>query len=141
MLRPKLERLATYLADLRRHRARRQSDIQEDLYGVERRLELLVQVAVDILGDLLAEKSITVWSYRRAFELGGREGFLPTDLAHRLAEVARLNNVLIHLYEDIDYQVMADSVERALADFDEFWRAMTRLQRERERDGRAGSYG
>jgi len=139
VLRPKLERLATYLADLRRHRARRQSDIQEDLYGVERRLELLVQVAVDILGDLLAEKSITVWSYRRAFELGGREGFLPTDLAHRLAEVARLNNVLIHLYEDIDYQVMADSVERALADFDEFWRAMTRLQR--ERDGRAGSYG
>ena len=139
MLRPKLERLATYLADLRRHRARRQSDIQEDLYGVERRLELLVQVAVDILGDLLAEKGITVWSYRRAFELGGREGLLPADLAYRLGEIAGLNNVLIHLYEDIDYQVMADSVERALADFDEFWRTMARLQR--ERDGRADSYG
>ena len=138
MLTPKLERLATYLADLRRHHSHRHSDIQEDLYGVERRLELLVQVAVDILADVLADRGVTVWSYRGAFELAGRAEILPADLAGRLAGVAGLGNVLVHLYEDIDYQVVADSVERALADFDEFLRVMRQRVREMGTDRMQG---
>ena len=41
-------------------------------------------------------------------------------LAGRLADAAGLRNVLVHLYEDIDYEIVAASVERALEDFGEF---------------------
>lgn len=137
----KLERLATFLADLRTHRGRTRSDIHDDPYAVERLLELLVQVAVDIVAHLLAEKGVTASSYRGAFEAGGQAGLLPVDLAARLSDAAGLRNVLVHLYEDIDYQIVADSVEPALTDFEEFLGVMERRLRELDADTENGPRG
>ena len=87
---------------------------------MERLLELLVQVATDIVAHLVAEKGMTPASYRETFVIAGREGLLPEELAGRLTEAAGMRNVLVHLYEDIDYEIVAASVERALSDFRRF---------------------
>lgn len=118
----KLRRLSGYLDDLSAHRGRGAAEIAADPYELERLLELIVQVAVDILSHLLAERRVSPESYRATFELAGEHELLPTDLAGRLARAAGLRNILVHLYEDIDYDIVAASVDPAIEDFGAFVR-------------------
>lgn len=118
----KLRRLSDYLDDLSAHRGRGAAEIAGDPYELERLLELVVQVAVGILSHLLAERRVSPESYRATFELAGEHDLLPTDLAGRLARAAGLRNILVHLYEDIDYDIVATSVDPALDDFGAFVR-------------------
>jgi len=116
----KLARLERYLDDLRPHRGKSGEEVRESPYEVERLLELLVQSAVDVVTHELAERGKTPASYRDAFQEAGRAGLLPDALAERLADAAGLRNVLAHLYEDIDYDIVAASIGRALDDFGAF---------------------
>ncbi len=113
----KLARLRAYLSDLGAHAGRSATDLRDDPYEVERLLELLVQVAVDIVAHDLAERGVVSESYRRTFLDGAAHGLLPTDLADSLADAAGLRNILVHVYEDIDYEIVAASVDRALREF------------------------
>ena len=108
------------LKHLEQHRDRSAAAIRQDPYTVERLLELVVHVALDILAHLLSERGVTPSSYRAAFEDAGRGGLLPPQLAGHLADAAGLRNVLVHLYEDIDYEIVASSIPRALRDFGQF---------------------
>lgn len=113
----KLASLRRYLADLTPHAGKSAERILEDRYEVERLLELLVQVAVDIVTHELWERGVVPDSYRGAFLAAAKEGLLPDGLASRLADAAGLRNILVHLYEEIDYEIVAASVEEALRDF------------------------
>lgn len=128
----KLERLTKLLDDLESHSGRTGVEIEDDPYAVERILELLVQVALDIVAHLLAEAGTTASSYRAAFELAGKSGILPVHLAGRLANAAGPRNVLVHLYEDVDYEIVAASIQPALDDFGAFRREMEARLREME---------
>jgi uncharacterized protein YutE (UPF0331/DUF86 family) len=116
----KLDRLRTYLGDLKPHAGKSSDEILEDPYEIERLLELLVQVSVDIVTHELAERGIVPDTYRKAFVHAGEEELLPEDLAASLAEAAGLRNILVHLYEEIDYEIVAASVTRAVEDFSRF---------------------
>lgn len=113
----KLDRLRIFLTDLRPHRNRSAADVSKDPYEVERLLELLVQVSVDILAHQLAERGESPASYRAVFERAGHSGLIGEDLSIRLADAAGLRNVLVHLYEDIDYEIVAASIGKAIDDF------------------------
>lgn len=113
----KLGRLERYLNDLAGHRGRSPEEVAADPYAVERLLELVVQVAVDILSHLLADRGLIPESYRATFELAGVHGLVDEALARRLARAAGLRNILVHLYEDIDYEIVAASIDAALQDF------------------------
>jgi uncharacterized protein YutE (UPF0331/DUF86 family) len=116
----KLHRLRTYLDHLQPHSGKSAEELRGDPYTVERLLELLVQVAVDIVNHDLAERGVVPESYRAAFLEAGRLDLLPPELADSLAEAAGPRNILVHLYETIDYEIVADSVGSALHDFGEF---------------------
>lgn len=116
----KLERLRIYLTGLAPHEGKSAEEVRADPYEVERLLELLVQVAVDIVSHELAERGRVPDSYRDAFLAAGAEGLLPEGLSERLAKAAGLRNVLVHLYNEIDYEIVAASIGRALRDFGRF---------------------
>jgi uncharacterized protein YutE (UPF0331/DUF86 family) len=116
----KLRLLQGFLVDLRRHAGKTAAEVMADRYEVERLLELLVQVAVDMVGHDLAERGAVPDSYRAAFTLAGEHRLLPADLAAALADAAGMRNVLVHLYEDIDYEIVAAAVDSALSDFARF---------------------
>jgi uncharacterized protein YutE (UPF0331/DUF86 family) len=120
----KLERLKVCLTDLEGHRGRSAAAIRQDPYAVERLLELVVQIALDVVAHLLAERRMTPSSYRAAFQEAGRCGLLPEQLAARLADAAGLRNVLVHMYDEIDYEIVAISIPRALEDFSQFVAAL-----------------
>jgi uncharacterized protein YutE (UPF0331/DUF86 family) len=113
----KLARLREFLDDLSPHAGKSVGEVMEDRYEIERLLELLVQVSVDMVGHDLAGRDVVPGSYREAFLEAGRQEILPMELSERLADAAGLRNVLVHLYDTIDYQIVAASIGRALTDF------------------------
>jgi uncharacterized protein YutE (UPF0331/DUF86 family) len=113
----KLAALATLLRDLEPHAGKSAAQVHEARYEIERILELLVQVTVDLLGHELAEQGVVPASHPDTFLQAGRRGLLPEDLAASLADAAGLRNVLVHLYERIDYEIVAASIDRSLRDF------------------------
>jgi uncharacterized protein YutE (UPF0331/DUF86 family) len=82
---------AAYLAD-------------EDLRMMsERRLELAIQICIDIGAHLVSELSASPPNdYAGIFTSLADAGHLDRDLGERLSAAARQRNLLVHLYLDID---------------------------------------
>lgn len=116
----KLSYLRQLLADLAPFDGATLAEVQAEHYKLERLFELLVMAASDILFHELAERGLSPASYRDAFKLAGTQGLLPLDLADRLQEAAGMRNVIVHLYQEIDYAILRDSIRPALRDFGQF---------------------
>ena len=115
----KLVQLRRFLEALRCYEGATAEEVERDPFAVERLLELLVQVSVDLVAHDLRRRDMVADSYRDAFRKAGEHGILPGDLAGRLQEAAGLRNLLVHMYEQIDYRVVAGSIAPALEDFGE----------------------
>ena len=133
VIRRKLAFLRQVLDDLAHYRDATIDEIQADHYAVERMLELLVMTATDLLLHLLAERNLQPDSYRATFLLAAEGNLLPQDLADRLADDAGMRNVIVHMYESIDYTILAHSVNPALDDFTDFIAVLAPLA-EHDRD-------
>lgn len=113
----KLAYLRQLLRDLAPLAQMSRDEIEAQHYTVERILELLVGAAADLTFHILAERGLTPTSYRESFRLAAQEGLLPSDLAERLQQAAGMRNILVHLYETIDYALLHASIPPALHDF------------------------
>lgn len=116
----KLALLRRTLQDLAAFERSTQPEIEAQHYAVERIFELLVGIASDILFHVLAERGLTPGSYREAFQLAAEQGLLPVELAGRLQQAAGMRNILVHMYERIDYAILHQSIGPALRDFARF---------------------
>ena len=123
----KLHHLRRLLDELGKHAGSTVEEIASDPYRVERLLELLVTSAADLLAHLLAERGEHPETYRDAFRLAGEQRLLESELSHRLQAAAGMRNVLVHLYEEIDYGILHESVADALRDFPELIRDLEPL--------------
>lgn len=113
----KLNFLRQLLSDLAPYKGATLLQVQADHYKLERLFELLVVAAVDLLQHLLAERKLIPESYRATFALAAAEGLIPIDLSERLQEAAGMRNIIVHLYEEIDYDILHKSIDLALKDF------------------------
>jgi uncharacterized protein YutE (UPF0331/DUF86 family) len=116
----KLTYLRQLLIDLALYENASLAEVLDNHYEIERIFELLVVVATDILNHLLAERDLVADSYRDAYQLAADQNLLPADLAKRLQEAASMRNLIVHLYERIDYTILHDSIGPALGDFRQF---------------------
>ena len=116
----KLTYLRRLLADLAPFEGATLPTVEAEHYKLERLFELLVMAASDILFHELAERGLTPDSYRTAFTLAAAQGLISPDLADRLQEAAGMRNVIVHLYEEIDYAILRGSIGPALRDFGQF---------------------
>ena len=116
----KLHYLRQLLADLTPYQDATSAQVRQEHYKIERILELLVMAASDLIFHLLAEENIQPESYRHAFQLASEQDWLPQDLAIRLQDATGLRNILAHLYETIDYDILQAAIPLALADFAQF---------------------
>jgi uncharacterized protein YutE (UPF0331/DUF86 family) len=79
----------------------------------ERRLELAIQICIDIGAHLVSELSARApGDYAGIFTSLADAGHLDPELASRLAGAARQRNLLIHLYLDIDDSRVFAALER-----------------------------
>lgn len=116
----KLLYLRQLLTDLAPYQHATFAEIEAEHYKLERLIELLVATATDMLFHKLAEMDLAPDSYKEAFRLAGEHELLPVDLAERMQQAAGMRNILVHLYEAIDYQILHDSIQPALQDFSQF---------------------
>ncbi len=109
---------AAYLAD-------------EDLRMMsERRLELAIQICIDIGAHLVSELSaVPPTDYAGIFRSLADAGHLDPDLGSRLSDAARQRNLLVHLYLAIDDRQVFASLQR-LDDLRAFAATVKRLATE-----------
>lgn len=116
----KLTYLRQLLDDLQAFENASLDDVHAHHYTVERLFELLVMTTCDILFHELAAQGITPDSYRDAFKQASAQGMIPPDLSAKLEKAAGMRNIIVHLYQAIDYSILHSSVRPALQDFREF---------------------
>jgi len=127
----RLQRLDVYL-----QRLRQLTNIPLDEYlqnediqaVVERRLQLAIQVCIDLANYLIAHHGLRVPDAQdNVFIILGEEKVIPSDPARRMAGMVRFHNILVHDYLEIDSAIVHKLLTTRLGDFDEFGQAMLRL--------------
>jgi len=113
----KLGALRRLLADLEPFAGSSLPEVIAEHYKVERILELLATASADLLQHLLAERGTVADSYRDVFRKAATAGLLGPELASRLEEAAGMRNILVHLYDEIDYEILHRSIALARRDF------------------------
>lgn len=92
----------------------------------ERHLQVALQCMIDLSLHVLADDhGETPEEYGAALTALAHHDVIATALADRLADAARLRNLLVHLYLGVDQGRLWDALTR-LADLDEFAAAMIR---------------
>lgn len=113
----KLATLRRLLDDLRPFADATRAEVDAEHYRIERILELLATVAADLLQHLLAERGVVADSYRDVFRRAAGEGLIDAALGARLERAAGMRNVLVHLYDGIDLEIVRQAIAPALVDF------------------------
>jgi uncharacterized protein YutE (UPF0331/DUF86 family) len=89
--------------------------------AIERNFQLSIECAIDI-GELIISKEgfERPEDYRSIFLILGRHGVLPKDFAEKLSAAAGFRNFLVHMYEEVDLEIIKKFLMENLGDFDAF---------------------
>ncbi len=118
----KLAAIETYLRELRElaRPSELETDVRERRF-VEHTLQLAIQAALDVASHIVSDERLgEPRNNRELFERLAANGWIATDLAARLRDMAGFRNVLVHGYARVDVGVVRDVVERRLGDLDLF---------------------
>ncbi len=93
--------------------------------------ERMIQAIVDLALDVNAHVASTALGRapgtgRESFDLMATAGVISPQLADQLKPAVGLRNVLVHLYADIDVEIVADSIDELLIGFREYVRSVAR---------------
>ena len=128
-----IDRVRTKLGDISRSLQRLQAIsemgreaflLDEDSQDIARsRLLTAVEAALNICYHVCAKRLQSVpEDYAECFLLQARENLIPSELAERLAAMARFRNRLVHLYWDIDYGQVFEILPDGLRDLEDYSR-------------------
>jgi len=132
----KLERLQEYVKILNSYKKYRVQDIKNDFTlrgAVERYLEVSLECVLDIGEMIISFRGLRKpETYKEIIEILGEAGILPEGFAARFAEAAKFRNILVHMYAEIDVEMVYEILQNNLGDFDEFARYIARyLEKEK----------
>jgi uncharacterized protein YutE (UPF0331/DUF86 family) len=92
---------------------------------VERRLQLSIQVCIDIANYLIAHLGLRAPdSQENVFTVLGAESIIPSDLAGRMVGMVGFRNILVHDYLDINSRLVHSHLGQRLSDFEAFSQAL-----------------
>lgn len=110
---------------LERHRGRSIEELssnREELWIVERGLQLCAQNALDIATHLSVSAGHDVPDYGTAMDRLAELAILPRDFAATFRAIAGFRNVLVHAYLEVDLSIVHRLLNERLGDFSEFSR-------------------
>ena len=99
---------------------------------VERWLQLAAQICLDIASHIISEVGFREpKSNQDMFVILNEEGIIPEDFIADLTGIARLRNVLVHMYAELDQIKVYAALTEHLGDFDRFAKLIVKfLERE-----------
>lgn len=130
VFRYRIARLQETLNQLRELEARGRAMVAGDAglrAQLERWLHLAVEGSMDLARQLISSRGWRLPSSNRdVFRILGEEGVIPAALAKDLEGWAGLRNVLVHLYLDLDFDLLFDAATNELSQIEELVLAMIR---------------
>lgn len=121
-----MRKLDEYLRVLRQLQAVALDDYLDDdsiQTIVERKLQLAIQVCMDIGGYLIGQLGLAAPDEpENVFAVLGRADVISEPLAGRMVGMVRFRNILVHDYLDIDDEIVYVNLTEKLDDFDQFSR-------------------
>jgi len=89
-----------------------------------------IECCIDIANHIIASGKLRIpRDTADSFVVLVEAGICPTDLAEPLKAMARFRNRLVHLYWDVDDQLVAKYLSNSLGDFDRFAAAISAASR------------
>lgn len=117
----KLDDYARHLRQLQKASADEYLEDENLQAIVERRLQLAIQVCMDIANYLIAQLGLSSPDeLENIFTVLGREGVISSDLAQHMVGMVRFRNILVHDYLEIDSIVVYRNLASEIDDFDQF---------------------
>lgn len=96
--------------------------------AAERLLQVAIQLCLDVGAHVLSARGVVDWEeYREVPRRLAEEDVLPEDLAERLARAAGQRNILVHLYLEVDPELVYDTLVHDLDAFVAFAERIDRL--------------
>lgn len=122
LIEKRLAVIDTCVSDLRAlaRADRLDTDIRERRF-VERTLQVAIQAALDVASHIVSDRRLgEPATNRELFTLLERDGWVPSELRARLADMAGFRNVIVHGYDDVDLDVVRDVLKNHLVDLERF---------------------
>lgn len=108
--------------------ADRETYVREHAYEGRYLVQASAQVCIDVANHLIASEGWrTPTDFRDAFTVLEENTVLEPDLAERLRARAGLRNRLVHLYDDIDDELVHEALRDGLGDLRSYSRAVAAL--------------
>lgn len=90
-------------------------------YALERLATLIVDAATALNSHITSRVLRRVaTTYAESFDLVAEAGALDASFAARIRNSAKLRNLLVHDYADIDYEVLAMAFDQLVDDYDQY---------------------
>lgn len=87
-----------------------------------------IQSIIDICNHIVAKKGgRPPEDYADCFKILGEMGIIDQDFSHKLSQMAKFRNLLIHLYWEVDDVQVLNVLREELGDFDKFLEVIARL--------------
>ncbi|MEE8526542.1 MAG: DUF86 domain-containing protein [Thermoanaerobaculia bacterium] len=131
VFRSRLAKLEEYLARLEELARRARAEVLGNaglMAQVERWMHLAVESAIDLAQHLISSRGWrTPTTNREAFRILREEKVLPSRLAEQMEDWAGLRNVLVHLYLEIDHQLLWTALTEELSQLRDFAAAVAKI--------------
>lgn len=89
--------------------------------AVERNLQLAIESALDLGEIIISSQDLEKpENYRNIILVLGKNGVIPKKFAERFSEAAKLRNILVYMYTEVDPEVISYVLENNLEDFEKY---------------------
>jgi uncharacterized protein YutE (UPF0331/DUF86 family) len=119
----KIKNMQGYVDFLRENQAGAEELLNDYILksAIERNLQLAIESALDIGEVIISSENLKKpEDYRSIIIVLGKQSIIPDNFAKKFSEAAKLRNILVHMYTDIDPQVISHILENNLEDFDKY---------------------
>ncbi|MFW9914514.1 MAG: DUF86 domain-containing protein [Candidatus Thorarchaeota archaeon] len=99
--------------------ARLQSDFSKQL-KTERAFEVVLQIMIDVCPHIVSIFKEIPDSYSSCFLLLARNNVIPLQLGEKLALAAKMRNIIVHQYAELNYQLLFEASNELIAAFSLF---------------------
>jgi uncharacterized protein YutE (UPF0331/DUF86 family) len=84
-------------------------------------LQVSIETCIGIANHIIATERLRApQDYRDTFAVLNEAGILPDDFTRTMQDLAGLRNLLVHLYWDVDDEMVYDGIRSELGDFETF---------------------
>lgn len=130
-LKGKLEALHSYQLDLHKLAEFSRDDFTADFMKINSAkylLQVSVECCLDIGTHVIASEHFkTADTYSEIFPILAQNNVITEEFAQRLVRMARFRNRLVHLYWEVENEMIYDILQNNLTDFKEFSSAIASL--------------